>query len=156
MRTLVLGIGNSLLTDNGVGIEIARQLRERLGDRQDVVVEESSGGGLDVAERLIGFERAVLIDALSLPNGQPGTLHAFALGSGPTTWNTLGSHDADVPTSLQVFATLGSRIPERVDVVGVEARELKVFCTSLSPEVQRAVPLAVEKVLSILAPPKAG
>jgi len=154
MRTIVLGIGNSLLTDNGVGLEVARQLGERLGRREDVLVEESAdAGGLAIAERLVGFDRAVLVDALSLPDGRPGTVHAFALGDGPTTWNTLGSHDADVATSLKVFALLGKPVPEHVDVVGVEARELKRFGSALSPEVQQAVPLAVEKVLGLLIPP---
>ncbi|HEY3450179.1 MAG TPA: hydrogenase maturation protease [Myxococcales bacterium] len=150
MRTIVLGIGNPLLTDDGVGIEVARRVRARLAGRADVVVEEACAGGLAVAERLVGYDRAVLVDAVE-PETKPGTVRVLrpehkTKGS----WNTVGAHDASLPVSLKFLQELGERIPEQVVIVGIEAHDLCSFAERLSPAVERAVPEAVARVVELV------
>ena len=150
MRTLVLGIGNPLLTDDGVGIEVARQVRAELAGRTDVAVEEACAGGLAVAERLIGYDRAVLVDAME-PGRKPGTVCVLEPGTGSSkSWNTSGAHDASLPVSMRFLKELGEPMPGRVAIVGIEAADLTSFAERLSPAVRDAVPEAMARVLELV------
>ena len=150
VRILVIGVGNPLLADDGVGFEVARRIGEALAGRGDVTVATACAGGLSIAERMVGFDRAVLVDATEPISGRPGTLHALSLGGEIKSWNTLGTHDADLATALLLLAEMGERVPERIDLLGIEAADLTTFQERLTPEVARVVPLAVERVLGLV------
>ena len=72
-RTLIIGLGNSLLRDDAVGLRVASQVRAALGGREDVEVVEEACGGLRLMERMVGFDRAILIDAIR-SGRPPGTV----------------------------------------------------------------------------------
>ena len=64
MKILVLGLGNPLVSDDSVGLRVAERLKPLLADRPDVEVSEDYWGGLRLMERMIGFDRAIIIDAM--------------------------------------------------------------------------------------------
>ena len=64
MKTLIIGLGNPLVTDDSVGLRVVEELRPLLADRPDVEVSEDYWGGLRLMERMIGFDRAIVIDAI--------------------------------------------------------------------------------------------
>ncbi len=74
MKTLILGLGNPLVTDDSVGLRVVEQLKPLLADRADVEVSEDYWGGLRLMERMIGFERAIVVDAIQT-GAPPGTIH---------------------------------------------------------------------------------
>ena len=64
MKTLVLGLGNPLISDDSVGLRVADALRPRLAARPEIEVGEDVRGGLRLMERMEGFERVIVIDAI--------------------------------------------------------------------------------------------
>lgn len=64
MKTLVIGLGNPILTDDGVGIYAAQAVREALPINSKVAVKELSVGGLALMEAMVGYNYVILIDAL--------------------------------------------------------------------------------------------
>ena len=74
MKTLVIGLGNPLITDDSVGLRVAAALKPLLANRPDVEVAEDYWGGLRLMERMIGFDGAVVIDAIQT-GAPPGTIH---------------------------------------------------------------------------------
>ena len=71
MKTLVLGLGNPILSDDGVGLRVARELENRL-DQQEVTVVETSMAGLDLLDLLAGYDRAIIVDAIQTVGGKVG------------------------------------------------------------------------------------
>jgi len=70
VTTLIIGLGNSLLRDDAVGLRVARQVRAALSGREDIEVAEEACGGLRLMERMIGFDRVIVVDAMrSGPGG---------------------------------------------------------------------------------------
>ena len=63
-KILVLGLGNPLLGDDSVGLRVAQQVQAQLADRPEVEVAEDYWGGLRLMERLAGFERVIIVDAI--------------------------------------------------------------------------------------------
>ena len=69
---LVLGLGNTILTDDGVGIYVAREIKKKL-TYGDVTIQEASLGGLELLDVMTGFKRVILIDAMVIGSGEIGT-----------------------------------------------------------------------------------
>src|SRR5450756_2353455 len=77
-RTLVLGMGNPILSDDAIGIRLASALKPRLEDIPGVdVVEECCVGGLNLLDVLEGYDRLIALDSIKTIGGVPGTWYAF-------------------------------------------------------------------------------
>lgn len=160
--TLVVGLGNPLLGDDGVGWvivdELERRLADGLNDRPATgapapELERLAVGGLGLMERLVGHDRVILVDATRSPGAVPGTVTVGPLGSVPLARpdHVDSSHDVSLPVAIAAGRALGARLPIEVTVVGVEAWQVDVFGEGLSPAVGAAVPRAVEVVIDLLA-----
>jgi len=74
MKTLILGLGNPILSDDGVGVGVAGELEGRL-DQQEVTVVETSMAGLSLLDLLIGYDRVIIIDAIQTVGGKAGQIY---------------------------------------------------------------------------------
>ena len=149
-KTLILGLGNPIVSDDSVGLRVAEALKGRLADRPDVEVSEDYWGGLRLMERLIGYERAIVIDAICT-GAPPGTLHRLTPGD-LGTQRSASAHDVNLATALEFGRLSGVSLPanERIILVGIEAEDILNFGENCTPAVEAAIPRAVEMVLKIL------
>jgi hydrogenase maturation protease len=157
MRTLIVGLGNPILSDDGIGIRVAQAVRERLGET-DVEFLEASLGGLRLAEQLEGYDCVILIDAIQTRGqgslsggGVPGAIYRLTLDDIPS-YNADGAHDASLKTALQLVRQQGGKIPDAdaVAIIAIEAVNMLDFGETLTPAVQAAIPAAVQAVLDEL------
>jgi hydrogenase maturation protease len=149
-RTIVVGLGNPILSDDAVGLRVAAALRSVLADRPGIEVAEDEWGGLRLMERLTGYDRAVIVDAMRT-GAPPGTIRRLSPEELPTL-HSASSHDTSLPVALEVGRRAGAQLPptEAIILVGIEAYDVTTFAEELTPEVEAAVARAVEVVLSIL------
>ena len=150
MKTMVLGLGNPLVSDDSVGLRVAVELKSRLAGRPEVEVGEDYWGGLRLMERLVGWDRAIVIDAICT-GAPPGTIHRLPPDAIPTQ-RSASAHDVNLPTALALGRQAGLHLPEdrHILLVGIEAEDVVNFGTSCTPAVAAAVPRAVETVLQAL------
>jgi len=158
MRTLVLGLGNPILTDDGVGLQVARRVRENLGGRDGVSVQELYAGGIRLIDVLSGFDRVLLVDAMLSKQRAPGEWVSFRLSADdsplqkhPLTHNASSTHDLDLPTTLEMGRKLGMPMPSEVWVWGVEASDVETFSEQLTSAVAGAVGPVAEEVSAFAA-----
>lgn len=149
-RTLVIGLGNPLVSDDSVGLRVVHALRERLGDRTDVVVTEDYWGGLRLMEQMIGFDRVIVVDAICT-GAPPGTIHHLTPDA-IATQRSASAHDVNLPTALQFGRQAGAHLPADQDVtlVGIEAQDVINFGDQCTPAVAAVIPRAVDEVVRIL------
>jgi hydrogenase maturation protease len=150
MTTLILGLGNPLVTDDSVGLRVAAELRKRLAGCPDVEVDEDYWGGLRLMERMVGYDRAIVIDAIQT-GARPGTIHRLSPGSVPTQ-RSASVHDVNLSTALALGRQAGLRLPsdEAILLVAVEAEDILTFGDQCTPAVQAAIAPAVQVVLEAL------
>jgi hydrogenase maturation protease len=150
MKTLILGLGNPLVSDDSVGLRVAEVLKQRLADREDVEVSEDYWGGLRLMERLIGRRRAIIVDAVC-SGAAPGTIHRLSPDS-IATQRSASAHDVNLPTALEFGRLAGMELPRNEDIrlVGIEAVDILTFSEHCTPAVEAAIPRAVETVLEML------
>jgi hydrogenase maturation protease len=161
MKTLVVGLGNPILGDDGVGWKVADQVEERLAQTASLQLPTSNIhidcvalGGLSLMEHLIGYEHAIVIDAIGTGQHPIGTAYHFRLDDlyDPTTGHTTAAHDVSLITALKMGRSLGAALPDRIDVVAIESPYVYDFTEELTPPVAAAVPQAVELVMQLLSP----
>jgi hydrogenase maturation protease len=147
MRTLVLGLGNPILGDDSVGLRVAESVQGRLPPDTGIEVDTDFWGGLRLMERLIGYDQAIIIDAICSGLHQPGALLTLGVDDVPTQ-HTASAHDVNLPTALRLAATMGLSTPQRIVIIAIEAENVLDFGEQLSPAVAAAIPAAVEAVLA--------
>lgn len=148
---LVLGLGNPLLSDDGVGLVILESLRRQYGDK-DGRVEFLDGGtqGLNLLACLGGRQALIILDALQLGK-EPGAVSVLGarqiqeLG----TRRAATAHEGNAGELLAAAAILGE-LPDHVFVVGVEPQRLSTGI-GLSGPVQAAVPEAAARARQLIA-----
>ncbi|MDH3283456.1 MAG: hydrogenase maturation protease [Acidobacteriota bacterium] len=150
MKTLVIGLGNPVLTDDGVGWHVAERLRKTLDGRDDVHVELACVGGLALMEEMVGFDRAIVVDA-TRSDATPGTVRRFGPGE-LSTQHSASGHDVNLATALKLGRRLGAALPDDGDIVliGVEAADVETFGESCTPPVGAAIPTAESEVLAAI------
>jgi len=150
MRTLVLGLGNPILRDDGVGLRVAQALRSVLANVPGIEVDENTWGGLRLMERLVGYDRVIVVDAMC--TGAPaGTVRLLSPDDMPTR-RSASPHDTSLPVALELGRRVGLSVPESADItlVGIEALDVDNFGEDLTPEVEAAIPVAVRAIQNVL------
>ncbi|HEY64929.1 MAG TPA: hydrogenase maturation protease [Caldilineae bacterium] len=152
-KTLVLGLGNPILSDDGVGVRVAQALHAALPPDVPVDVKELGLGGLTLMEAMVGYDRVILIDALRREGGEPGAVRRMTLKElrdlSPTQ-HSASPHDASLVTALEVGRRMGFSLPKEVIIYAIEAEKVTDFGEEMSPAVAAAVPRVVKAVLSEL------
>jgi len=153
-RTLVLGMGNPILGDDGVGVRVAAEVLDALPADAPVDVSEACVGGLSLMELMVGYERVILIDAVGSEPCRPGTIRRMSmtdlalLGS---TQHVASTHDTNLVTALNAGRQMSLSLPSNITIFAIEAKNVLEFGEELTPEVAGAIPAAVRAVLAELA-----
>lgn len=147
-RVVVLGCGNVLAGDDGVGVAVIRKLdRERLPENVEVL--EAGAPGLSLVEMMLGADRVILVDAF-LGGASPGRVKRYPEEElPPVTYHGGQSHGVGLREALAwARLSLPGRFPAEVVVIGVEIRRPSRWHEGLSPPVAAAVDEAVAAVLA--------
>ncbi|MBL7061189.1 MAG: hydrogenase maturation protease [Dehalococcoidia bacterium] len=148
-KTLILGLGNSLLSDDGVGLTIAAELKNRLNE-SDITVMETSVAGLSLLDLLVGYDRAIIIDAIQTLDGKPGQIYRLDPEAFDTTRRTISPHDVNFTTALEFGKKVGLPLPQEIVIFAIEVSDVSTFSEECTPQVTRAIPTCVEMVLQEL------
>ncbi len=149
-RTLVLGLGNPLLSDDRAGLCVVERLGPSLTGRPGLEFAEDYRGGLRLMERLIGYDRAVIIDA-QCSGAPPGTVVTLSMDA-PSTRHGASAHDVDLWTALELGRQAGAELPspDNIRIIAIEAADVDTFAEECTPSVAEGIARAVEVVLSLL------
>ena len=144
-RIVIVGLGNPLLTDDGVGLRAAALLAERLANAP-VDVLQSSWGGLRFIDLLAGYERAIIVDAIEWRRGPPGTVYRLTPDAAIPTMRAVSYHDVSLGNALALGRSLDIPLPVETVFFAVEAQDTRTFGETLTPAVESALPEVVKRV----------
>ena len=144
----VIGLGNVLHGDDGVGVRVAEALRQ-LPLPEDVEVITLGTQMLELIRLLAGCTAAVLVDAArsDAPAGRVAVQRAEELLQTETSGTS--SHAADLRFALRSAQAEWGALPP-TQVVAVAVTHIETFKTGLSPAVEGAVPVAVDHIVHLL------
>ena len=142
---LVLGLGNPLRGDDGIGPRLIEALNRR-GLPEEATALDAGTGGLDLLQILEGWERAIIIDAADVGR-EPGQFVRFTPdeASFVGSENATSLHNAGLAEVLALADALGQPLPELV-IFGVQPEKIG-WGEGLSEIVEATLPALVDKVL---------
>lgn len=153
MKTLVIGLGNPILSDDGIGVRIAYEVLKELPEVNHIEVTEVSVGGLTLMESMIGYDRVILIDAIQLNDPRPGCIHRMSLDDlreiSPTQ-HSASPHDTTLVTALEMGRQIGLNLPQEIIIYAIEVVNTLDFGEELTPAVAAAIPEATEAIIKEL------
>jgi hydrogenase maturation protease len=142
-RIVVIGVGNLLLKDEGIGIHTVRALQE-INLPQDVKLIDG-GTAPDLIAYTEAGNKLIIIDAAKA-GGEPGTIYRFQPRDlSEEGGNIISAHDLGVTQNLRLMSLMGKE-PGEIVIIGIEPKEID-WGTELSPELQPKVPEIVRVVL---------
>ena len=141
----MLGLGNTILSDDGVGIYVAREIGRRW-PILDVRVEEASVGGLELLDRMAGFDRVILIDAVQTGRVKVGSLVTMRVED-LVGGSAMARHQVPFHEALMLGRKLGMDLPDEIKIYGVEVKDILTFAESCTPEVAAVVPAIAEAIV---------
>ena len=142
MRNAVIGIGNLLRADDGVGIHVVRILQEEM---PEVDAVDLSTANIDLLDHIRSRSRVVIIDAITT-GAEPGTIHR--LEPGELVESDFGqSHGLNLPGILKLGKQLyPDEMPGKIVILAVEAQDVESFGSELTEKVQAAVPKLIKMI----------
>jgi hydrogenase maturation protease len=143
MKIVVIGLGNDIRSDDGVGIWGARKLMSRLGDRAHVY--ESETGGIALLDFLVDADRAIILDSVLTEGGTPGEVFELPVCDLPVP-KALCVHYCGIPEALGLGEKLGYKMPGEVKIFAVEVKDPFTIRESMTEEVEAAIPELVARV----------
>lgn len=153
MKTLVVGLGNPILGDDGIGWRVAQKLQDtgKLPPGVDVVY--LAVGGISLMESLVGYDKALIIDAINTNQVPVGTVSSFLLEdlASPSAGHLSSVHDTSLQNAMQIGHELNLKLPDEIIVISIEAMKIYDFSEELSTEVSAAIPEAMRITLELLS-----
>jgi hydrogenase maturation protease len=148
--TLILGIGNILMTDEGVGAEVTRRLEASLASDNSLCFMDGGTLSFTLAGPIGDNRRLVVVDAAALGD-VPGSVRVF---EGEAMDRQLRAHARSVHevslADLMDMARLSDTLPSRRALIGIEPKVVD-WGEHLTPEVEAAVPVAMRLIRELLA-----
>ncbi|MCD4793154.1 MAG: hydrogenase maturation protease [Bacteroidales bacterium] len=132
---LVFGVGNEILTDDGIGPKLVKRLQKEF-THSGIDYDTAFLGGMELLEYIQGYETVVFIDAIRTRNGIPGDVYQLGLSNFKETLHLSNVHDISFITAFELGKKLGLEIPKQVHIIAVEIVEDLIFSDSFSQAIQ--------------------
>ena len=144
---LLLGLGNEMLKDDGIGIYAARCLKEIFAGR--IEIKESAECGLYLIDLISGYRKVLIIDAIKTERLKVGEILSFDIEELPKVFS-FSPHYAGLPFSLTIARKFGIHLPEEIRVIAIEVEDPYTFEEGLSLRVNKTLPEVVERAGEVL------
>ena len=142
---IIIGLGNEILSDDGLGIRVVRELKERLR-ADDVDILELQVGGIQLLDYFTGYQQCIIVDAIVTGTHPPGTAYRFIQTPESEPVTITSSHQLNLAQVLTLGKMLGADVPQKLAVYAMEASDVMTFHDGCTCEVARAIPNLVETV----------
>lgn len=146
-RTIVVGLGNDILADDAVGALAARRLAPTLRGRAHVV--DTSWHGIALLDLFLGYDRAILIDAICTGKHPPGTVLEIKVAD-LTPALAPSPHFTGIPEMVAIAEELGLDFPKEFRIIAMEVADPFTIGGAMTPAVQQAIPLLCDRVRQAL------
>jgi len=148
-KTLILGIGNILLSDEGLGVHAVKRILESgIAIPDDVEIIDGGTAGFDLLELMMNRSRIIIVDALKVDN-VPGSIYRFPPERIASSRNAISLHELGIRELITMLRMLGHD-PE-IEIIGIVPSDVSTFNTHLSATVENSMPRAIDLIMGAAA-----
>jgi hydrogenase maturation protease len=145
-KTIVLGVGNRLMGDDGFGPRVIEELQKREVPPY-VELMDAGVGGMAILSWIEGADKVVIIDSVQTNNEPPGTVYRFTDKElPPSDMFMLSLHDLNLVDTINIGRVV-QKMPDEIVIYGVEVKRVAEFVDGLTPEVEAAMKEVIDLVM---------
>jgi len=148
VRRLILGIGNTIMGDDGVGIYVVRMVRDRTRSRADLQFKELGVSGFKLVEEILGYDEVTIVDSYASTEADTGQIREFSPEDFEDTLHPSSPHGANFITALEFYRNLQpGKMPRKIRILTIDIHPTDAFGESLSGRVQDAATKLAEMIV---------
>ncbi len=144
MKTLILGLGNPILTDDSVGIRIAQEIRAQCSQLD---VTEASAAGFRVIDEIIGYDKLLIIDSIKTGKAAPGTLFKFNTEDFKNTLHFSSPHDISFFDAMEIMRAEQEKLPSQIAIYAIEVQNTTTFSEQCTKPVEAVIPQVARQII---------
>jgi hydrogenase maturation protease len=144
-KTLVLGIGNPILTDDAVGLRVAQNIGKLR--KKNIQVAETCETGLALLEEITDHDKLIIIDSIKTGKGYPGEVYRFELEDLKVSSPFPTAHGLDMVTAFKMGEQAGCHIPRHISIYAIEVIENDTFGEKCTEEIESKIPDIARKII---------
>lgn len=146
-KIIIIGLGNEFISDDGVGIFVLNELKNKLlqsvPDPHNFIYEQLSEGGLGLLDYISGYNKCIIIDTILTRTQPPGTIYRFIQNPSTEPIKIKSSHQINLPQVIGLAKMLKIEVPDEIIIYGIEAEDITTFKIGCTEKVQEAIPKLV-------------
>ena len=135
-KILVLGIGNEVLKDDGIGPKLVKKLQNFLPSN-NIDYVTSLVGGMESIEIMKDYDEAIIIDGIITEDGVPGTVYDMTYPFNLNTLHLSNAHDISFDMSVKLARRLNIPFPKKIKIIAIEILEDREFGENLTAALQK-------------------
>ncbi len=147
MKTLILGLGNPILSDDAIGIRIVQELKKVIPNADNIDFVEASIAGISILDEITGYDRLILIDSIRNRKGNAGEVYKMKMKDLNITAHLASSHGMDFVTAIELGQRVGYQIPKVIDIYAIEIENNTIFREKLSSKVETSIPKIIDTIM---------
>jgi hydrogenase maturation protease len=150
MRVVVLGVGNILMSDEGVGVHAITALERHYDLPPEIELIDGGTSGMDCLDRIAEADLLLIADCMRRPGAEPGTIFRLADDEINAWFKTrISPHQVGLADVLAACCFHGIS-PKKVVLVGVQPVSFET-CMELTPQIAAILPQVIDTLLAELA-----
>lgn len=143
---LILGLGNSILTDDRIGLDVARIVYKGL-KRRDCDLVESQLVGANILDFICGYKVLIIIDSIKTKGGKVGDIYELSLDDLPKQRRINSPHEAGLYWTIQMGRRVGMDIPNEIRIYAIEVDDPFNFGEELTDRMKKLLPELAKSIL---------
>jgi hydrogenase maturation protease len=145
-KTLILGLGNSILSDDRIGLDVARLVHKGL-KHKDCDLIESQIVGANILDLISGYKTLIIIDAIKTKNGKDGDVYQLSLDDLPKLKRSNSPHNVGLCWTIKMGEKLGINVPDEIRIYAIEVNDPFNFGEELTGTMKKLLPKIVDRIL---------
>lgn len=143
----MLGMGNPILGDDGIGCRIASELKDRLDTRSGITFLSTSFSLVRIIDEIAGHDKLIVIDSISTGKHSPGTFLEIEILDEQYEHAPISQHHFSIGSLIDMGNRLGLDMPEEIIIYGVEIDPALEFTDTLSPVIEAGLPEYINEIV---------
>ncbi len=132
MKDVIVGLGNTIVSDDGIGIWVAEKLK---ADYQDIDISQALYSGYYLLDYIFGYDRAIFVDSIKTEKNPVGDVSLYRMSDFKNRSRT-SIHSTDLISAIETARLYGMDVPEHIYFIGIEILDNITFQESFTPEVE--------------------
>jgi hydrogenase maturation protease len=146
-KTLILGLGNSILSDDRIGLMVAEEVHKKLNSAE-IDLKPAETAGMDLINVVKDYDNLIVIDSIKTGKMKPGEIVEVMENKNASS-RMLSSHDVSFFDMLKMGKEIGLKMPQNVKIYGIEIKDNETFSEELTVELKEKLPDIINEIYLI-------